>query len=403
MIGRRAAILWLAVATFAMGVAHAQSVTRLIEEVGTSEQQGYVAVTVLFGCGMRYVGHTPATSGDSVRIRLTPLADCGSAVSAGAVPPTLDDVGVIRSVDMDTTLGSTVELVLRWKRSEEFVLVPSSDGRALKLRLLRNVPKRGEVHVQEAAHSASAYAVNLDSARTSFDSAAVAAAAKALDGRVYVSEAQIDGETWYRLRAGPFITEGDARKVLIAARPRYPRAWVAVGDDETLTAMGVPGAPPEVKTPPRTPTASMTPADIERAYGLARQAFRSKDYATAIPLLTQLTDQPEFPQRADAQEMLALAHERSGELAHAKAEYEDYLQRYPDSTAAPAFVSTCRHCCLPRARPRRVRAPRARTSRHGVCSAVSHSCTVATRRRSTTPGSRRTLRRRTRCSRTSVS
>jgi hypothetical protein len=79
----------------------------------------------------------------------------------------------------------------------------------------------------------------------------------------------------------------------------------------------------------------MTPGEIEQTHGLAREAFRRKDYATAIPLLSRLTEQPEFPQRAEAQEMLALAHERSGELAHAKAEFEDYLQRYPDSPAAP--------------------------------------------------------------------
>jgi len=335
MTRRIAKHLWFAIAIFAVDAARAQSVARLIEEVGTSEQPGYVAVTVLFGCGMRYVGHTPATSGDTVRIRLTPLADCGSHVSAGAVPPTLDDVGVIRSVDVDTTLGSTVELVLRWKRVEEFVLVPSIDGRALKLRLLRNVPERGgEVNVQEAARSTSAFAVNLDSSRSPFDAPAVAAAAQRLDARVYVSEANIDGATWYRLRAGPFITEADARKVLLAARPSYPRAWVAVGDDETLTAPGSPGAPLEIRSPQKAPAVTMTAAETERAYGLARDAFRRKDYAVAIPLLTQLTDQPEYPQRADAQEMLALAHERNGELAHAKAEYEDYLQRYPDSPAA---------------------------------------------------------------------
>jgi hypothetical protein len=78
----------------------------------------------------------------------------------------------------------------------------------------------------------------------------------------------------------------------------------------------------------------MTPDEIKRTLAQAKDAFRHKDYATAIPLLTQLTQQPEFPQRADAQEMLALARERSGQVAHAKAEYEDYLQRYPAGDGA---------------------------------------------------------------------
>ena len=69
----------------------------------------------------------------------------------------------------------------------------------------------------------------------------------------------------------------------------------------------------------------LTPQDVDRTFKKAREAFRRKDYATAIPLLTQLMEQPEFPQRAEALEMLGLARERSGQLAHAKAEYEDVL------------------------------------------------------------------------------
>ena len=50
-------------------------------------------------------------------------------------------------------------------------------------------------------------------------------------------------------------------------------------------------------------------------------------------MLTKLLEQPEFPQRAEAQELLGLAHERSGQLAHAKADYEEYLRRYPQGPA----------------------------------------------------------------------
>src|SRR5262249_45187389 len=43
---------------------------------------------------------------------------------------------------------------------------------------------------------------------------------------------------------------------------------------------------------------------------------------------------PEFPERARVQELLGLARERSGQLAHAKAEYEEYLRRYPNGEGA---------------------------------------------------------------------
>ena len=58
----------------------------------------------------------------------------------------------------------------------------------------------------------------------------------------YVSETVVDGQKWYRLRAGPFVAEADARRVLASARTRYPKAWLAVSDDTAITATGVPGA-----------------------------------------------------------------------------------------------------------------------------------------------------------------
>src|SRR6185312_17012611 len=68
--------------------------------------------------------------------------------------------------------------------------------------------------------------------------------------------------------------------------------------------------------------------------GQIRSAMSARDYPMAIRLLTKLQRQPEFPERARVQELLGLARERSGQLAHAKAEYEEYLRRYPNGEAA---------------------------------------------------------------------
>jgi hypothetical protein len=51
-------------------------------------------------------------------------------------------------------------------------------------------------------------------------------------------------------------------------------------------------------------------------------------------LLTRLLRQPEYPARADAQELLGLVRERAGQLAQAKAEYREYLQQYPQGAGA---------------------------------------------------------------------
>ena len=171
-------------------------------------------------------------------------------------------------------------------------------------------------------------------ARQPFDAAAIAAAQQSTGVRTYVSETVVDGQKWYRLRAGPFVSEADARRVLAAARTRYPKAWLAVSDDTATTATGVPGAVTGVARTTAPGNATLTQQDIDQTMKRAEEQMRRKDYPAAIQLLTRLTEQPEFPQRAQAQELLGLARERSGQLAHAKAEYEEYLRRYPQGEAA---------------------------------------------------------------------
>ncbi len=62
--------------------------------------------------------------------------------------------------------------------------------------------------------------------------------------------------------------------------------------------------------------------------------MRARDYPRAVQVLTKLQRQPEFPERPETQELLGLARERFGEVAQAKAEYEEYLRQYPKGPAA---------------------------------------------------------------------
>jgi hypothetical protein len=314
--------------------AQAQVAGRLIDEVSVAEQDGYATVTIVFGCSVQYVSHSPASDGDALRVRLVPGADCGSPAAGWVVPPPVDDRGVIRSVDVDRTMGRNVDLGIRWSKPEQFVLVPSTNGRGLRILLVRPDVDRSKVTVRDVTGGVSVYAVNLDAAQQPFDAAALAAAQQTTGVHAYVSETVVDGQKWYRLRVGPFVAEPDARKVLNAARTRYPKAWLAVSDDATMSRTGLPDAVGNVETAAAPASATLTQQDIDQTMKRAQEMLRRKDYVVAIQLLTRLTEQPEFPQRAQAQELLGLARERNGQLAHAKAEYEEYLQRYPQGEAA---------------------------------------------------------------------
>ncbi|MCX7053614.1 MAG: SPOR domain-containing protein [Proteobacteria bacterium] len=300
---------------------------RIIEDVVASEQRGYVSVTLLFSCSMRYMSHTPATDGNALQVRFSAGPDCGRATASEPQPLLAGAAGYVRSIDVVRPFGSDVQVLIGWSRSETFVLTPSMDGRLLRVRLLR--AETPQVTVKELPQGVSTYAVNLASSATPFTPEALAAAAKTVGTRTYVSETVVDEQRWYRLRAGPFVNEAAAKQALANSRGEFPKAWVAISDDDTLNEIGTPSGVATVRSTAPQVNASMTPDEIKQALAQAKDAFRRKNYATAIPLLTQVTQQPEFPQRAEAQEMLALARERSGQVAHAKAEYEDYLQRYP--------------------------------------------------------------------------
>ena len=82
-------------------------------------------------------------------------------------------------------------------------------------------------------------------------------------------------------------------------------------------------------TPRNLPTAEI----LEKQWTEAKAAFDAGDNPTAVRLLTRLVEYPEHPRRAEAQELLGLARERNGQLAHAKAEYEEYIRRYPEGPA----------------------------------------------------------------------
>src|SRR5438876_2040006 len=149
------------------------------------------------------------------------------------------------------------------------------------------------------------------------------------------SEAVVDGEKWYRLRVGPIDRRSEADRLMNLALPSYPRAWLAIGDDAVTSDANATVA--QVASPPVERMGSdpaLPNEELKKLTAAARTAMDRHEYPTAIALLTKLQRQPEFPDRARAQELLGLARERSGQLAHAKAEYEEYLRGYPHGEAA---------------------------------------------------------------------
>ncbi len=87
-------------------------------------------------------------------------------------------------------------------------------------------------------------------------------------------------------------------------------------------------------------TSSSSTPDDSRAGQLlvrARTAIRDGELDLAIGLLTRVLELPEeesaLQTRMDARELIGITHERRGQVAHAQAEYEAYLEDFPDGPA----------------------------------------------------------------------
>ncbi len=319
-----------------------QGPARLIDVIDIDERESQVDITLQFNCSLHYAGHAPASEGPEVRLRLRVDRDCGvtGSLAAGGeitteIPPISGPRGIIAAARLESSLGGEVTLTVTWAKPESFVLAQGASPSGMRIRLLRAHDEKSKVLVTERGETASNYAVNLESQRTPFDAGAVETATKRLQTKAFVSEVETGGEKWYRLRVGPFDQRTVAEGVLRTASKDYPRAWLAVGDDSITNdpnaAFAEPPLPPVEQMGIDPP---LDPAQLKSLLDQARKAMRARDYPQAVQVLTKLQRQPEFPERAEVQELLGLARERSGEVAQAKAEYEEYLRRYPKGPAA---------------------------------------------------------------------
>jgi tetratricopeptide (TPR) repeat protein len=308
---------------------------RIMDAADTVRTPTHIDVAVLFNCDVRYVMHSPASQGEEVHVRVTLGDDCGTPHSETL--PTPPDGEILRSIELSALLANDVDVAVRWLREEKFAVLGTSDRRGLRIRLLR--PGReaagSKVVISEPAGDlTTAYAINLDSTQQPFDAAAVKNAADGLGMPAYISEIDIDGVHWYRLRLGPIATRAAAERKLLEAQVRYPRAWLALQDETIIeSGSGTPADPP-VAAAPTTAVPSIDESKARALYSEAREQLRQKNYDSAIELLTKLLAGSPPTLQADARELLGLARERNGQLAHAKAEYEAFLREFPQHANA---------------------------------------------------------------------
>jgi hypothetical protein len=129
----------------------------------------------------------------------------------------------------------------------------------------------------------------------------------------------------YRVAAG-----ADGRSVVVTVLDAGTSAAPAPAAKTVIEA-----PPPSPMTAKDVPQSALPAGEIATLMESARQAMAKGDYPGAIRILTKILESVGNAEaKPEALEMLGLARERNHQLAHAKAEYEEYLRLYPSGEGA---------------------------------------------------------------------
>lgn len=345
MAARAAALVVVGASLLTQPVAAQSVADRTLSDVKVENVGTCSTLTINFNIRVQMLSYFPTASGREVHVRVQPL-DTGANGTSRESLRTPTTVPEVRSIQFEGDNPSGPVLSLFFSRDMRFEVAPGQQPQSIVVRLAK--PGAGPI-CGAPAPSASApslpaieipaglYAVN---ALSQPGALALSAAQKqALKNRVaYQSQFEKDAQQWYRLRVGFFQTRDEAEAAKAKLLPSFPDAWVVkVSADERAEGVanrmdtGVPAA----TAAPATTTASEEQiAETARLTAEAEIAIRDGNHDRAIQLLTNALALPENPNTPRVQELLGLTRERKGQTAHAQAEYEEYLRRYPTGEAA---------------------------------------------------------------------
>jgi SPOR domain len=344
--------------------AYAQSVSdRILADVSAQTVGQCSTITVNFNVRVQFLSFFPQTAGRELRIRLKPLE--GNTISRESLRTPMG-VPALRSIEYEADKTTDPTLTLSFNRDVKFevaagdkaqsIIITISDPTSSEIcdatqisappnEALRDVqdpePTTSPTTQQLAPVPSGLYVINVLSQTKDFGNLPTNKADRLARSIVYETRFERDGQTWHRLRVG-FYESRDAAEV--AKRDllnEFPDAWVvkvttqereqgvlsrlAVGGRQTIEATPVAAA---------APLSDVDKTAAEKAEVDAELALKAGEYDRAIQLLTRALTFPENERTPRALELLGLARERKSQLAQARAEYEEYLRRYPSGEAS---------------------------------------------------------------------
>jgi hypothetical protein len=307
----------------------------------SSDEDGAV-ITVQFACKVEYLDHLPVSRGNRLRVQIDPTTICAGvaptlARSQEQLRPLNADAANLLEIDYEGEYSSVATLTFVFNdvvhysvsygggKNRIIVRVHADEATSAALPLRSRSPG---TRLQTKPEAPRSYVINLSSSKNSHTAADRILNNASSGLQVFETEVDLAGVTWYRLRLGTFSSAEAAQSELNKLRASHPTAWVdRVKDESAIPADAV------ATTKSRTATIGLD--EIDALMADARSAIVAGEVSRSVQLYTKVLRAPQHDRSAEAQELLGVAREKNGQMAHAKAEYQRYLSSYPDGDAAP--------------------------------------------------------------------
>lgn len=317
-----------------------------------SGDESSAIIEIRFNCQVSYQHHEPQKQGDLLRIYLDPTTICNgvsplAAQSRGRYRPTNADIAGLIDFEYEGDVPAGPTLTLKFSEAVSYTVDATPLTFELAVHVRRETvqvatppqrnPDVSHRQVVQPPRDDPGFVINLESFRRIPTIADVTNLQLAPNQRIFYTEVIVEGTNWYRLRLGDFDSADNARVTLADLTEAYPEAWIDRNErdshsvDLTVAVNDVIDVQPTVESPSGDSTALSI---IDKLMEEARSTMVSGDRSRAIQIYTKVLQLPKHPRQAQAQEYLALAREKNGQSAHAKAEYQRYLSLYPDGDGA---------------------------------------------------------------------
>jgi hypothetical protein len=314
---------------------------------------------------VRYLSHAPATEGRILRIRLQSRTQMMRSSSAEALRISREQSALVRDVRFDPLMRGAGEfLVIEFVKPVRFAVEQTDDLEEIRVRAVESTTSVGLVESERPRRRATAVPSGVAAAAlrsTRAEALAPRISAAAARRAPAFSSFAAEAEPSAAPAAGLSFSAAAERDLPdpVSARPSFaapsfsasarsapsfsasaPQAssFSAAAESRARAAFSSAARPaPAVAEAPALFAATARRRSAKPTGDLiadGRTAMTDGDTERAILLFTAVLEDEENPRAEEARELLGLAHQRNGQLAHAKAEYEAYLAQWPDGDGA---------------------------------------------------------------------